>query len=152
MKRINNIALALLAITLCLPLHAAKVYKWQDADGAWHFSEKPPVEQQAEIIKLKQTPKVGADNETDETNKEDTGEQPPPKEDRVSTNTEPKPAYTAEEKRANCDLAKKRLGGLETHPRVLINDDKSGEERYLTPEEHQEWQAKSRQEISEFCE
>lgn len=152
MKHINNLALAVLATTLCLPLHAAQVYKWQDASGAWHFSEKPPIDEQAEVIKLKQQKTAEESADTDESEDENNGEETSPREDRVSTNTEPKPAYTAEEKRANCDLAKKRLGGLETHPRVLINDDKSGEERYLTAEEHQEWQAKSRQEISEFCE
>lgn len=150
MKRINHLTLALLAMTLCLPLHAAKVYKWQDANGAWHFSEKPPAEQQAEVIKLKQASKGTTD--TDETTEESSGEKTAPKKDRVSTNTTPKPAYTPEEKRTNCELAKKRLSGLETHPRVLINDDKTGEERYLTPEEHQEWQTTSRKEISEFCE
>ncbi|PHS73900.1 MAG: hypothetical protein COB19_08935 [Porticoccus sp.] len=152
MKGINNLALALLTMVLCLPLHAAKVYKWQDADGAWHFSETPPAEQQAEVIKLKQASKSTDDTDQANANADSPGEEATVKKDRVSTNTEPKPAYTAEEKRTNCDLAKKRLGGLETHPRVLINDDKTGEERYLTPEEHQEWQAKSRQEISEFCE
>ncbi len=44
------LVLALLALGLVLPQAGAEVYKWQDAQGVLHFSDKPPAEGQAEQV------------------------------------------------------------------------------------------------------
>lgn len=42
-----------------LPLLAsAEVYRWQDADGNWHFGDQPPQEQH-EKLDIKAPPKIG---------------------------------------------------------------------------------------------
>ena len=138
----------ILALALCLPLHAGKIYKWQDENGSWHYSEKPPLEGTPETIKLKASKKiVGTEGEGQEQSEDE--KEPKsiklPEEDTT-------PVYTAEEKRANCALASERLKGLESHPRALINDTETGEPRYLTPKEHEDLQKTSKEEIKKFCE
>lgn len=46
-----RIFLAFLLWAVCLP-GQADIYKWTDANGRVHFTDKPPVEKQAEQVKL----------------------------------------------------------------------------------------------------
>ncbi|MBD3645601.1 MAG: DUF4124 domain-containing protein [Alcanivorax sp.] len=49
----------LIALLALLPLLAsAEVYRWQDAEGNWHFGDQPPQEQH-EKIDIKAPPKLG---------------------------------------------------------------------------------------------
>jgi hypothetical protein len=154
MKHSSKVIGAFLAMAMCLPVYAGKVYKWQDESGAWHYSEKPPMEGEPEIIKLKNT-YAGA---PEEENLDEVLEAKPRTEAPKGSALEPPveadattPLYTAEERRANCAIARERLSGLETHPRTLIRDEQTGEPRYLTPEEHENWQKTSKEEIKKFC-
>ncbi len=52
--------LILLALLFTQLSHAEKVYRWVDQDGITHFSQYPPVNQPAKVIK---TPKVHIDAE-----------------------------------------------------------------------------------------
>ena len=157
MKHFSLVIGAILAMTLCLPLHAEKVYKWQDENGSWHYSEKPPMEGDTQVIKMKshyagaQGEESSPDIKKTENSDQNDGASLSGKQGAVTTKSAPKPAYTDEQKKTNCDLARSRLEGLDTHPRVLINDDKTGEQRYLSPEEHAEWMERSKKEIQEFC-
>lgn len=154
MKHSSKVIGAFLAMAMCLPVYAGKVYKWQDESGAWHYSEKPPMEGEPEIIKLKNT-YAGA---PEEENIDGAGEVKPATEERKENDLKlparadaALPLYTPEERRANCAIARERLNGLETHPRTLIRDEQTGEPRYLTPEEHENWQKTSKEEIKKFC-
>jgi len=49
----------LITLLALLPLLAsAEVYRWQDADGNWHFGDQPPQEQH-EKLDIKAPPKIG---------------------------------------------------------------------------------------------
>ena len=154
MKHSSKVLGAFLAMALCFPLHAGKIYKWQDESGSWHYSEKPPLEVKPEIINIKEKAKLGSDADTDDISRDNasngqTGEK---KELEIPVDQDASTLlYTPEERRANCNLATERLKGLETHPRTLTKDEKTGEPRYLTPDEHENWQKTSRDEIKKFC-
>lgn len=49
----------IITLLALLPLLAsAEVYRWQDADGNWHFGDQPP-QVQHETMDLKAPPKIG---------------------------------------------------------------------------------------------
>jgi uncharacterized protein len=56
------VALAIILVLLC-PYSQAQIYRWQDADGHWHFSDSPtsadPVEQQPEAESKPMARQVG---------------------------------------------------------------------------------------------
>tara|TARA_R110001592_G_scaffold120296_4_gene324257 strand:- start:3485 stop:4033 length:549 start_codon:yes stop_codon:yes gene_type:complete len=147
---INNLVLTLLTMALCLPLHAAKVYKWQDADGAWHFSEKPPVEQPAEIIKI---PTPGKGKEVTATTPdqipESNGSEKSP-----DLKTKKSEEVTAEDvalARENCIKARENLENLQRGSRLRVKDPDTDQVRYLSTEEQNEWIEKSRTMIQDNC-
>ena len=138
--------------------NAGKIFRWQDEAGTWHYSATPPAEQQAETINIKAPPTSGPvpekseENTSDEKNKGDneTQEAKPeiPKEFKKSDEV------AAEDKalaRKNCENARKNLANLTSHPRMRINDDETGEVRYLGQDEHSEWTKRSKEEISKYC-
>lgn len=150
MKHLYLAMLTVFALMASMATYAGKVYKWQDDDGSWHYSENPPYEKEAETLKIKTSPKnlEQTDSKNNDSSEKNIGDKESV-EIKPKTNTET--AYTPEEIKANCNLATKRLSGLESHPRVLITDEKTGDKRYLSPDEHTEWMSKSRKEINEFC-
>lgn len=155
MKHSSKVLGAFLIMALCLPLHAGKIYKWQDESGSWHYSEKPPLEMEPEVIKTKEKAKAGTMSNDDNLQKGSSINSKNHNEEELKLPVDKDastPLYTPEERRANCKLATERLKGLETHPRTLIKDEKTGEPRYLTPDEHENWQKTSREEIKKFCE
>lgn len=144
----------ILALALCLPLHAGKIYKWQDENGSWHYSEKPPLEVTPETIKLK-TEK--ADSEEAESTEELNQEEAPSSTGEEQAEKTPLPkspeVLAAEQARKaeNCEKAKKNLDTLTHRSKVLIDDEERGEQRYLDEEEHESWKEKSRAQVEEFC-
>ncbi|WP_461518582.1 DUF4124 domain-containing protein [Porticoccus sp.] len=154
MKHSSKVLGAFLAMALCLPLHAAKIYKWQDESGSWHYSEKPPLEENAEVIKIKSTPANADDTES---NTEETANTPKSTEVIEEKAKEPlkkSPEVLAAEqarKTENCNKAKKNLDTLTYRSKVLIDDEERGEQRYLDEKEHEEWMDKSRKQVEEFC-
>lgn len=150
MKGINNLALALLAMALCLPLHAAKVYKWQDSDGAWHFSEKPPVEQSAVTIKIP-TPGKGKDvtATTPDQIPEGNGSEKTP--DLKTKKSEEVAAEDAALARENCIKARENLENLQRGSRLRVKDPETDQVRYLSTEEQNEWIERSRTMIQDNC-
>ena len=58
----------LITILVLLPLLAnAEVYRWQDAEGNWHFGDQPPQEQH-EKMDIKAPPKIGQGEQVREIN------------------------------------------------------------------------------------
>ncbi|MEP3857227.1 MAG: DUF4124 domain-containing protein [Porticoccus sp.] len=150
MKCMNNLALALLAMALCLPLQAAKVYKWQDADGAWHFSEKPPVEQSAETIKIP-TPGKGKEvtaTTPDQIPEGNKAKKSPDPETKKSEEVATEDAALARE---NCLKARENLENLQRGSRLRVKDPETDQVRYLSTEEQNEWMEKSRTMIKDNC-
>ena len=135
-----------LAMALCLPLHAGKVYKWQDEDGAWHYSATPPPDHSAETIKTRSYSNSGSENNTPPAN--------PGSDNRKHRETQ-KSAEVATEDQAlaeeNCRKAKMNLENLKRGSRLRIKDPETGEVRYLSVEEQQEWVERSEKIVEENC-
>lgn len=154
MKHSSKVIGAFLAMAMCLPVYAGKVYKWQDESGAWHYSEKPPMEGEPEVIKFKNK-YAGASEETSAT--DDEGESKPTENSTEATKKEPlkkSPEVLAAEqahRAKNCEIARKNLDSLTHRTHIRYDDEEKGEERYLTEEERQEWLRKSKEQVDEFC-
>ena len=57
--QLAKICLVLSLLTLPLLAHAGDLYKWQDKDGNWHFSDRPPKDDsQFEFIELPADPRA----------------------------------------------------------------------------------------------
>ena len=59
-----HLAICLIVTLLsAFPANAEKYYKWQDESGAWHYSSKPPKEQQAEALTVRAKAPSQSDDE-----------------------------------------------------------------------------------------
>lgn len=143
----------LLAMALCLPLHAAKIYKWQDENGSWHYSEKPPLEGTPETIKLKSKKPDSEETEsTEETDEETSKETEDKQAEKAPLPKSPEVLAAEKARRAeDCARARKNLDTLTHRTRILYDDEEKGEQRYMTEEERQDWLKKSRDQVKEFC-
>ena len=149
MKHLSLVMLTGLLLAIGMTAQAEKVYKWQGDDGSWHYSEIPPVEKEAETLKIKVS-KLTEQPSEEEPEPEDSGKTKPPEEQPLKQSPEVA-AAERERKAKNCEIAKKNLTSLTNRPRILYNDEEKGEERYLTSEEHDEWRQKSKDQVKEFC-
>ncbi len=130
---------------------AEAVYKWTDAEGVTHFSAQPPADRQAQQIQVEAPPPTGAAGAKEQPGKAaDDGRPKDPAEGLAGPSAE-ELARQEEQRRQNCETAKRNLETLKTRAHVRIRDEKTGEDRYLTPEEHQQWQKDSALRIDEYC-
>lgn len=151
MKHSYLIVFTCLLIAFSATTQAGKVYKWQDDDGSWHYSEKPPMEKEAEVLKMKVSePTEQSKEETATTNDTKTKAGAPAAEQPLTKSPE---ILAAEKKQReeNCARARKNLDSLTHRPRIRYMDKEKGEERYLTQEEHDEWSKKSKEEVKQYC-
>lgn len=140
-----------LILALAAPLVAAEtVYKWVDEQGVTQFSALPPAGQTAEKLKV-EAPEAAPSAATDTKSAADDDGRP---KDITKGVANPSAADLAQEekKRAeNCATAKRNLESLNTRVHVRIKDEKTGEDRYLTPEEHAKWTKDSALRVDEYC-
>lgn len=138
------------ALLLAAPLaNAETVYKSVDEHGVTQFSAVPPAGRAAEKMKV-EAPEAA----------------PAPADAKSSSGTDGRPQditkgvanpsaadLAAEEKKRteNCATAQRNLDALKTRAHVRIKDEKTGEDRYLTPEEHDKWTKDSALRIDEYC-
>ena len=57
MRRQLQQTFTLALLLAVIPLHAAEIYKYQDANGKWRFTDKKPKEPTAETLTLKSAEK-----------------------------------------------------------------------------------------------
>ena len=160
MKRIDVkqaliLTLSILALlTIGVSANAEKIFRWQDDAGSWHYSATPPAEQAAESVNIKAPPTSGpiatTSNKKPDDKKEGNAKE--------QTTTDPalkKSAEVAAEDKAlarkNCENAKKNLANLTNHRRMRINDEETGEVRYLADDEHAKWMKNSKEEVRKNC-
>ena len=149
---LNTGSLFLLAGSLLLSGISAQaaIYKWQDENGSWHFSEIPPDSQKAEKIDVRVTPPSG-DTKAPPNNASTTEDTPD--ESGKPLPLSPEVAAAEKERKAkNCQIANKNLQSLTTRARVRFQDKEKGEERYLTEDERQKWIKDSKEAVKENCE
>lgn len=130
---------------------AEAVYKWTDAAGVTHFSALPPEGETAEQVMVEAPPQseAQADEEAQDAAAGD-GRPKDPAEGLEGPSPEEIARQEAQRKR-NCETAKRNLETLKTRAHVRIRDEETGEDRYLTPEEHTQWQKDSSMRIDEYC-
>ena len=156
MKQALLLTLSMLTLlTVGISANAGKIFRWQDDAGTWHYSATPPAEQSAETVNIKAPPTSGpvAEKSKDQTIEEKAKGKV--KEQSTAESELKKSAEVAAEDNAlarkNCENAKKNLANLTSHPRMRINDEETGEVRYLGQDEHADWMKKSKEEVRKYC-
>lgn len=143
---IAGTALALL-ILAPTPSLSAGVYKWVDADGKVHFTDKPPPEVEAESVRTNTT----RDEHTAERLKQYTEQAS----ENAAKRAEAKAAAAAEQARKKaeaekCEASRKELADLQRGNRQqFVNAD--GEREYVGEERRQQWMATARENIKKLC-
>lgn len=143
-RRLNGhqrlLAIALLTTGLTLPLMgSAQIYKWVDEDGITHFSERPPKNTPAALIK----PKTGHSEPVFYGGASSPAREPEPE--------IPEGMVTeAEYHQERCEVARQNLQALKNFGRVKVRRD-DGEIHYLSEQEQQERVATNQQMADESC-
>lgn len=144
---ICRLAVALLIALTASAAVAESVYKWTDAQGVTHFSAQPPANQQAEQLKVAAPPPTAppaAKSPTDPAQAKDAAE-------KAAAPTPDEIAEIERKRAADCETAKRNLDTLKTRVHVRIRDDKTGEDRYLSAEEHAQRQKDASSHIDKYC-
>jgi Domain of unknown function (DUF4124) len=118
----------LLSLALALPsLSQAQFYKWVDAEGNVHYSDKKPKDQ-SEIKSIKINTGKGSSPSTPVENNTPAAEAALQQKADALQSKKPKEEYAKQ-----CASIEENMRKLAENSRVRIND--NGEMRYLTPEE-----------------
>jgi len=146
MKIFGRLTFCLLCLGLYNPSFATaeKVYKWTDAKGQTHYSQRPPLNTQTEVLK----PETGHSDPVDYTRATTQDIQ---NQDAQKKEVGAKPTPTKDKDPDRCNNARQNLETLQTHARIRTKGD-DGEYRYLTPDEQQEKQEEANRVIEESCE
>ncbi len=148
----------ILALFIMTQANAKKFYKWVDADGNTHYSEKKPANKQTSEVKVYANTPTGAqttyqsrkDKEKaaqEETNSELTQEQ----KDVEEYNKKEKERVQKAQDKANCKIAKKNLATLQATVRVRQKDPTTGEYIRLDDTQRLEMMKKAKQAIKKLC-
>ncbi len=127
-------------LVMCNHASAApgKVYKWTDDKGLVHYSERPPIGRQTEIVK----PHIGHSDPVDYGAAfKDKGKEPDKNADAKALPKDPN----------RCAAARKNLEILKTYGRIRIEGE-DGQLKYLTPEEKEQQTNEATKAIEESCE
>lgn len=127
----------------------AEMYKWVDADGQTHYTQKPPAGD-IEVSTIKPPPKVDTERalkELEERNNRLKGF-----EEERNKKAEEKSMAKAEQanNQANCELARDKLSHVINNPRVYSKDE-DGVRYKIGEEERQAKITEARKEIIEYC-
>lgn len=114
-----------------------KFYKWTDAKGQTHYSQHPPANTQAEVVKT----------ETGHSDPVNYGA--PATEEKKETGKEQ--IKSTEKDKERCESARKNAETLKAYARIRIKQD-NGEYRFITPEEHKQKLDEANNAIAESCE
>lgn len=130
-----SLAISLLATLLAAtPVHAEKFYKWQDADGVWHYSNKPPKDQPAEALTVRAKGATQSDEERAE-------------QARKAKARSGVPVATAEQ----CEKLRANLKLLDTEVGVRVDRNADGVPEEISMEEQRAEAEKARNQIERFC-
>lgn len=131
---------------------AAKFYKWVDANGSTHYTEKPPEPGVGEVINVDS----GASSDKEDAMKR-LEQRRTQLQEQVDKKNNPTvdPTAEAEKKnqeiiKSNCEVYRKNLKTMAEHSRIKEKTD-TGETRMLPEEERQERMKKAQEYISKNC-
>jgi type IV secretory pathway VirB10-like protein len=146
-----------LAFALSAPVAAGAIYKWVDAEGTTHYSEKPPPGSKADQLKVAPPPPSSAPG---------VGEAPPAAkswrekeaefqqrrvaEEQARMKREAQEQRSAAQQRRNCILARQNLHALEEQ-RPVYRIDEKGDRVYIEGKEREEAKQRLRQTVEQNC-
>ncbi len=148
----TQLAVCLLAASVTLVCFAGeKYYKWVDADGVTHYTLQEPADQAAETVQVRKSPSTPATTAAAKDTAKPAAADDSPPASATSEQTPEQAAQVAAKRAENCAAARRNLETLDVHARVMVMDDKTGENRYISEEEHAQWRADSERQIAAFC-
>ncbi len=108
-----------------VPTHAADAYRWRDADGVVHFSDKPPANRSAALLKLRTPPPANPSpaEVSAEAARLRESSAPPPRSTPNATQEKLAQEKLAQEKRQRCLRSKQALSILEMDRPVYRDED-----------------------------
>ncbi len=132
-----------------------KYYKWTDADGNIHYTEKKPQNKKTSEVKVNTSkPQVNYNNKSQEdeedqdgTNDERTSEQKAIEE----FNEQEKARVTAAQNIENCKVAKKNYATLQKTVRVRQKNPETGEIIRIDSKQRMAMLERSKQSIKDLC-
>ena len=136
---------------------SANMYKWTDDDGVVHYSQTPPMDREAELIREsstfrepRSTPTQGEEaTAAPETESEPAdGATSAPEEEAGPSEAERRAAER--ERQEQCRIARQRITEIENNARVRTQD-ASGEYRFLTEEERQQRLKEAQDYVRKHC-
>ena len=132
-----SIILVFLSLLVSTSLHAA-TYKWTDESGNVVYSQQPPKSGPYELIKgLKHSGRVSVSTDSDNSSGKNN-----------APSTLEEAAQQADEKKHNCEAAKKNLTLFKTYNRIKNED---GSITTLTGEEKQKHIKEAEDQVRLFC-
>jgi hypothetical protein len=133
------ILLATLSLAASASLAAEHFFKWQDANGVWHYTQQPPPEGvKSERINIA-TGRAEAE-----------AMQPVEAESAEQQAAAQRSVEVEKRRREACEAARANVATIESNPTVtLLNAD--GSQRTLTPEEAQRQLETARAQVTLYC-
>lgn len=145
MRAISFVTIAFLAGTA---LHAAEVYRYVDEDGNVSYSDRPVGANAEQIVISTQTPTVAAAPAQPGGDSADAAGLP--EETVQRERREPTPEERAEDRAANCTIARERVERYAISRR-LFRPLPDGEREYLSDAEIDEARARAAADVEEWC-
>lgn len=127
----------------------AEMYKWVDADGQVHYSQKPPAGD-VEVTTVKPPPKVDTEKALKELEERENMLKGIDEERNKKAEEQNISQEEQATKQKNCELARDKLSRVINNPRVYSKD-KDGNRYKIAEEERQEKITQARKEINEYC-
>ena len=129
--------------------NAAEVYRWVDANGKLHYADSPPPDVKAEKLNLKSAPTDPAAVEQAEAERL-VRERHAEADAVVASNLTKETAAKAEQKAAECEVAKTRYEAAQ-HSRKFAAVDKDGKETWASGDEVVKLKEQRRAEMEAKC-
>jgi len=129
---------------------AEKIYKWVDENGQIHYSSQKPTGQQAELVKVKQGPKVSQDTSQD-TQSSQKSEDDEADSDADAAAKAQLAKTEAANRRKLCEQARKNVAALNATVRVTQVDEKTGETFRMNDEQRLQAMKTAQQGVKEYC-
>lgn len=125
----------------------AKIYEYKDAQGETHFSQEPPADGNAVVVKPRVGPATHNTTITPSPDKKESTEKSPTAQEKK----EPLDAQTLEAYKINCERSKEYLQEIESKPRIRLQDSKTGKVTFLTDEQRTQEIVKTKAAVQKFC-
>ena len=141
----RTLLVLVLACLVAAPAYAGKkFYKWQDEQGAWHYTEKQPKDQAAAPVNVSDKgPDISADEPAD--GAATTAKVP----DEYANDAAAQRIVAG--RQAACERAQQAVAVYEENAEVTLDLDKDGKEEVLTTQQHLEQMTKAREQAASYC-